>query len=237
DIDSRIFKCTGSLDLDEGRVTCPHPHGEISFKEALAKSCNLTFAEISLMLGRDTLQKYVDKLGFNSTITVNDIKTSPGKIFLKDLNDLNLAWAGIGQSKNMINPINFLSFMGAVANDGKRINPRILKKNTAVQGLTILSPENKRIMSESTAAELKTMMRYNVTEAYGDKNFRDLNLCAKTGTAEVSENGKPHAWFAGFMDREDCPLAFIVIVENSGSGIGIAAPVANKVLQAALKNR
>ena len=42
-----------------------------------------------------------------------------------------------------------------------------------------------------------------------------------------------HSWFVGFMDREDCPLAFVVVIENGGSGSKVAGSVAGKVLQEA----
>ena len=234
DIDSRVFNCSGVLAIDDDLVTCPNPHGEINFKQALAKSCNVAFGEISLELGYDTLQKYSQKVGFNSGIKVNGIRTASGKIDLEQANRWDLAWAGIGQYKDTANPLNFLAYMGAVANEGKRVDPIILKQNKLMSSFTNLAGGSKRVLSKDTANELKAMMRYNVTDGYGDKNFKGLKLCAKTGTAQVGGNENPHSWFAGFMDREDCSLAFIVIVENGGSGIGTAAPIANKVLQAAL---
>jgi zinc transporter ZupT len=38
----------------------------------------------------------------------------------------------------------------------------------------------------------------------------------------------------GYITNEGFPLAFAVIVENSGGGFAIAGPVANRVLQAAV---
>jgi peptidoglycan glycosyltransferase len=77
------------------------------------------------------------------------------------------------------------------------------------------------------------MMSYNVVYSYGEWRFPGLKLCAKTGTAEVG-NGSSHAWFAGFLDSEEFPLAFVVLVENGGGGLAAAGPVANSVLQAAV---
>ena len=73
------------------------------------------------------------------------------------------------------------------------------------------------------------MMRNNVKVEYGDKRFGKLNVCAKTGTAEVSGQ-KAHSWFVGFVEDEAHPYAFVVVAENSGSGIGTAANIAAKVL-------
>ena len=83
------------------------------------------------------------------------------------------------------------------------------------------------LLSADTASQLRSMMRNNVKEGYGDGNFPGLELHAKTGTAEVGTGRTPHGWFTGFSGD----YAFIVCVENGGSGIGSAAPVANAVLQ------
>jgi cell division protein FtsI/penicillin-binding protein 2 len=60
-------------------------------------------------------------------------------------------------------------------------------------------------------------------------------MCGKTGTAQI-DNAKSHSWFAGYSQREDLPLAVIVIAEHGGSGSGIASTVANKIMQYFLKN-
>jgi peptidoglycan glycosyltransferase len=78
------------------------------------------------------------------------------------------------------------------------------------------------------------MMRNDVTEVYGENNFKSHELCAKSGTAEVGEGKKPHSWFTGFLDREDCPLAFVVVVENGGTGSRVAGSVAGKVMKEAV---
>jgi peptidoglycan glycosyltransferase len=80
------------------------------------------------------------------------------------------------------------------------------------------------------------MMRNNVLNQYGQSQFGDLAVCAKSGTAEVGGGSQPHAWFAGFIDDSSHPLAFIVLVENGGSGASVAGAVAAKVLAQATAN-
>ena len=59
------------------------------------------------------------------------------------------------------------------------------------------------------------MMSENVEKTYGTSRFPNMELCAKSGTAEVGEGQTPHAWFAGFLRDEDTPYAFVVMVENA----------------------
>ena len=79
------------------------------------------------------------------------------------------------------------------------------------------------------------MMRSNVINNYGDKNFPNLNICAKSGTAQSDGSTRDNAWFTGFLDDDNHPLAFIVLGEEGGAGASVAGPVANKVLQQAVK--
>ena len=87
---------------------------------------------------------------------------------------------------------------------------------------------------EETAAAIASMMSYNVTYTYGTDRFPGLQLHAKSGTAEVGSDQQPHAWFVGYIDNADAPLAFVVVVENGGGGSSAAGDVASTVLQAAV---
>jgi len=69
---------------------------------------------------------------------------------------------------------------------------------------------------------------------YGEGNFKGLEMCAKSGTAEPGDGIRPDCWFAGDLDRDECPLAFVVVIENGGAGSKVAGSVAAKVLQAAV---
>ena len=87
------------------------------------------------------------------------------------------------------------------------------------------------MIEENTASILQNMMRNNVEDNYGTENFPGLNICAKSGTAEVGKNKRPNAWFTGFLRDEEHPYAFIVLVENGGFGSQVSGSIANKVLQ------
>ena len=47
---------------------------------------------------------------------------------------------------------------------------------------------------------------------------------------------QPHAWFVGFVDDVNTPLAFLVLVENGGSGASVAGSIAAQVLAQAAAN-
>lgn len=216
-LDSWAFKCTGEYEVEGEYVTCGYAHGAQDFHDVLANSCNCAFAQLTLELGPKTMEYFTDKVGLTSSYDINGIQSAEGQ-FLFDGADINRAWAGIGQYEDQLNPLSMLVYVGAIAGGGKAAEPVLL---SGTEGGEV------SLLSASTAEEMKYMMRNNVVSNYGDENFPGLELHAKTGTAEVGEGKSPHAWFTGFSGD----YAFIVCVENGGSGIGAAAPVANKVLQ------
>ena len=87
-----------------------------------------------------------------------------------------------------------------------------------------------RLIASDTAETLAELMAGNVEKTYGRDRFPNMDLCAKSGTAEVGEGKSPHAWFAGFLRNEDAPLAFVALVENGGGGSAVAGNVAARVL-------
>ena len=89
------------------------------------------------------------------------------------------------------------------------------------------------MLSASTAERLQTYLRYNVSSYYGDGMFpAGMDVCAKTGTAEVGEGKAPTGRLVGFSSNSSTPYAFAVAVEEGSSGIGSAGSVASAVLSA-----
>lgn len=237
DIDDQKFKCTGAYSIDGGSVKCLGTHGTIGFERALNVSCNSAFAQIALQLGTEKLAATATALGFNQTYTVGNIRLAKSSFDLSSASQLDLGWAGVGQYTTLVNPCHTLMIVGAIANDGQAVQPYLVQKITSQTGRSILEAETvagQQMFSSATAQKLQEMLRSNVVNYYGDSKFRKLEMCGKTGTAEVSSNeggDKPHAWFVGFSQREDLPYAIVVVVENGGGGSSVAIPVANKTMQ------
>lgn len=233
------FTCTGSLDLGEDTITCPEAHGTEDLSAALAKSCNCAFAQLAVQLGGDTLKRYAEDAGLLSSQSISGIATAAGRFDVADAGSADLGWSGVGQYHDLVNPCGMLTLMNAIASDGTPVIPKLIKKETTMSGFPAalnLTHTGASVWSASTCEKLKEMMANDVAVTYGQSNFGDLKLCAKSGTAEVEEGKSPHAWFVGFLDDEEHPLSFVVIVENGGSGAKVAGSVANQVLQAAVQD-
>ena len=232
DIQDQTFTCNGITEYGIDKVTCMENHGQLSFKDAFAQSCNCAFAQIADQLGGKTLQRYAEQFGVTDSISFDGITTAAGKIEAEGQAAVSVAWSAIGQHKDLVNPCAFVSFVGAVANGGVATAPHLVTDIT-VGGRGTYRAESVskgRIMSTETAATLQAMMRNNVEVKYGAENFPGLTVCAKSGTAEVGGDKKPNAMFTGFISDEQYPLAFIAVVEDGGFGRQICVPVLSKVL-------
>ncbi|MGI5985474.1 MAG: penicillin-binding transpeptidase domain-containing protein, partial [Oscillospiraceae bacterium] len=158
---------------------------------------------------------------------ISGVDTAAGSIEKAAEGTAALSWMGIGQYNDLVSPIAMLRFVSAIANDGVAKEPVLLKNGYSA---------GTRLMKEEVSGEIREMMSYNVTYAYGAGQFPNLKICAKTGTAEVGD-GRSHSWFVGFLNDEENPLAFTVVIEHGGGGLANAGPVANAVLQAAVADQ
>ena len=235
DLFERTWTCTGSTQVGEGTVTCPYAHGEMDIYGALASSCNGVFAQLAVELGPEEMTAYAEKAGLTSSYQVSGISTAKGRFDLSDAAVNDQGWAGVGQYSDAVNPCALMVYMGAIANGGRAAVPQLVLRTENSLGWN-LSPYFKhntgRLIEADTAELLADMMARNVTETYGASRFPNMDICAKSGTAEVGGGKAPNAWFAGFLRGEDTPYAFVVLVENGGSGADAAGSVAAQVLDA-----
>ncbi|WP_158879797.1 peptidoglycan D,D-transpeptidase FtsI family protein [Amycolatopsis anabasis] len=218
-----------------------------TFKDALAHSCNVPFAELAGALGKDKLSRTAANFGIGKT----DL-TVPMRVATSGLGDLagqpQLFQSGIGQRDVRLTPLQDCLLAATVANGGIAMKPYLVKKLLApdlsdietfgpeqLTGDPALSPENAKI--------LKDLMIASEANTKGGGKRGDLTIASKTGTAEHSNDPKntaPHAWYTGFAPAEDPKVAVAVIVESGGNrgleatGGTVAAEIGRAAINAAL---
>lgn len=236
DVESRTFTCTGSVEIEGTTVNCHNHegHGTLNLKQALAKSCNVVFAELADELGAEILTEYAEKMGITDSISFDGLQTQGGRFDLSNADDYAVAWSGIGQYEDQVNPCRLMTLVGAIANGGKAAIPHVVEEVTC-GGKTEYEAQTRmgeRVLPKNTADRLAEMMEYAVTtnySAYG--TFAGLTTGGKSGTAQ-RDDGTSNALYVGFSSDPDYPLAFVVIIEGGGSGSGACLPVVQQVLNA-----
>ena len=212
-------------------------YGIHDFIKAFASSINTTFAKVGVEMGADTLAEYASDFGFN--------KESPwplgaSKSFFPDPGDMDtahVAQASFGQGEVLSTPLQIALAAAGVANEGKIMEPYVVSKVLDYHKI-MLQETRPRVwmepLSSATAATVRDLMVEAVNNGTGTSAaIEGVQVAGKTGTAEVADAG-PHSWFAAFAPADDPRVVVAVLVENAGTGSSVAAPIARKVISAAL---
>ncbi len=238
DVNSWSYTCEGETTIDGVKVTCPHRHGKLDFKTAFSNSCNCAFAQLSVDLGANALTATAQKFGFGEGFSFGKVQTEKSRFDLSSAEKGDIAWAGVGQYTTLVNPYHMLTIAGSIANNGTVVLPYAVSSVSTPEGRVVeeTTAQSREYISSSVANLLKEMMRFTVEDNYGDWRFEGLQMCGKTGTAEISDEEEPHSWFVGFSENPACPVAIVVVVENGGWGSSAALPIASAVMESAYKS-
>ena len=237
DIQSMTFRCTGKVEYGSGdniaTVTCEGVHGYLDLKGALANSCNCCFAQIAELIGRQNMLKTVKAMQVTQSMTFDGITTARGNYNITGAGSASFAWSCIGQHTNTINPARFMAMMGAIAGSGQGAEPYLVETVTCGTEVTYQAETRMgdRILSRETAEALKSYLRSNVKNIYGDSRFPAISVCGKSGTSQLGGGETSNAMFAGVADDERYPPAFVCVVENGGYGSTTCIPILSAVLK------
>ena len=195
DIDTRTWECAGvekiGGDDDSSEVYCNdgEAHGTETLAQAFGNSCNIVFAEIATELGKEKMTEVANEMGINGSFSIGDIPIKDGSYDVSKASKNQLAWSGVGQYTDLVNPMQMAIICSAIANDGKPVLPYLLGSDESILTslhITTGGGTGSRMMDSSIAKKIAEMMRNNVQNYYGDGSFPDgLEVAAKTGTGET----------------------------------------------------
>ncbi|MEU9604318.1 penicillin-binding transpeptidase domain-containing protein [Streptomyces sp. NPDC048057] len=224
------------------------PCEDASIRTALRWSCNNVFGKMAEDLGDDKLRAMAEKFGFNDEERDVPVRAYES-VYPAAPDKPQTALTGIGQFEVTATPLQMAMVSAAIANDGVLKDPHMVKQVIDSAGTELQSYDGssgKRIVSEKTAEQLRSAMVTVVEDGTGSNaKVSGAEVGGKTGTAQqgVDNKGKPYAWFTSYAKDDDNgkEVAVAVVIEDAGgprsevSGNGLAAPVAQKVMAAALK--
>jgi len=237
----KTYDCPGTMIIGGTKVRNygDNSFGTIDMVTAMVHSVNTYFAQLAAEIGGETLVDYAERGGMNQRppLDLPDVaRSSMPQAWQSDLAEL--ASEGYGQGSLLLTPLQMCLYGCAVANGGSIMLPHLLQDARQEQNVVekFESREWLRMMSPSTASAVLEMMIEVVEEGTGQQAaISGYTVAGKTGTAEVQ--GKPdHTWFVGIAPARNPQVVVAVVVENSGgSGGAVAAPIAKKVMEAALR--
>lgn len=201
-----------------------------TLREAMAHSSNSVMIQIGMQVGAARIVEMAKRLGFG--IPTIDGLTEEGAGNLPNTDGLYIAEVAnlaIGQGELLATPMQVTKMMATVANGGYEVTVRLNKEE--------LVREPKRLISRKSAHILDDMLAYAVDCGTGQSAQENIGeVAGKTGSAEtgrLTADGKSvcHAWFSGYFPREKPQYVCTVLVEDGGSGGGVAAPIFREIME------
>ncbi|NDJ33223.1 MAG: hypothetical protein GYB64_01015 [Chloroflexi bacterium] len=224
-------------------------HGSVDLAGALTVSCNSCFYEVGYVTGQDDfdiIPNYAEAyhLGQEFDLPIAEVAgnipdpqqaTSDGRPW-SVLDSVNIA---IGQGDVLVTPLQIAMMTAAVANGGTVYEPQLVERIGLIgeEPSVVYEPEvlNTLDVPPEHLELMRQAMREVAVAPYGTAEYRLGNLqipvAGKTGTAQVSSNAPPIAWFTGFVPYDDPELAIVVMVENGGQGSSVAAPIFRRIVE------
>jgi len=246
---SEKFYCKGYIYVAGVKLKCwswRNPHGEENLEEAVGNSCNPVFVTLGERIGLDKFYKYMELFGITQKTNID----YPGEAspILQDKDTagpVGLATMAYGQGI-AVTPVQLLSAVCALGNDGKLMQPKLVKEIKSADGKVVkksADTEVRQVVSKATAKKMCTIMEYVVDKGGGEEaQVAGYRVGGKTGTANKVVNGKYSdsvcASFVGLAPMDDPKVAVLFIVDSPKGeiyGSTVAAPGAKKVLKKTLR--
>lgn len=243
--DDRI-DCPGSISLP-GRVVHDHARGSLTITEALAKSSNVAAIKLGQRLGNQRLYDYIRRLGFGAKTGVELPGETAGLVRpVSKWQPGSIGSIPIGHEVG-VTPVQMAAAYAAIANDGVRVAPHLVREERDAGGRTVArtEPESHRVVSAETARTLRGMMEeVTLNGTARAAQLEGYTAAGKTGTAQKIDpktraysQTKYVASFVGFAPIENPAVVIIVVIDEAvglHQGGQVAAPVfreiANQVL-------
>ncbi|MGA9039872.1 MAG: penicillin-binding protein [Terriglobales bacterium] len=248
---SEVFDCQmGSIVVNGMRIHDDKPWGNLTVAEILAHSSEVGAIKIGLRLGDDRFYKYIRGFGFGQQTGIELPGETRGLTKpVSRWSKVSIAAISTGQEIG-VSPLQLAAMVSTMANDGVRLPPHIVAATTepqvAPQTVAFHAGEGVRVLSPTTAAEMKQMMQGVVLTGTGRKAILEgYSSAGKTGTAQKVDpvthaysRTKYIASFAGFAPINDPSIVVAVIIDSPVGphhGADISAPVFQRISQQVLE--
>jgi cell division protein FtsI (penicillin-binding protein 3) len=246
-VDERIDCQMGAITVAGRVVHDHHPFGSLTIPEALAKSSNVAAIKLGIRVGDATMYDYIRRFGFGSRTGIELPGETAGILRkVERWQPSSIGSIAIGQEVG-VTPVQMVAAFGALANDGVRIAPHLIREVRDAQGAVVYraEPEQRRVLTAETAIALRGMLEGVTLNGTAKKAQLDgYSAAGKTGTAQkIDPRTKSYSStkfvgsFVGFAPVSNPQVVIIVVIdEPTGAyhGGDVAAPVFREIAEQVL---
>src|SRR5215213_7053658 len=246
-VDDRIDCQMGAITVAGRVVHDHHPFGSLTITEALAKSSNVAAIKLGIRVGDETMYEYIRRFGFGSKTGIELPGETNGILRkVERWQPSSIGSIAIGQEVG-VTPVQMVAAFGALANDGLRIAPHLIREVRDAGGNVVYraQPEQRRVISAETAIALRGMLEGVTLNGTAKKAQLDgYSAAGKTGTAQkIDPKTRSYSAtkfvgsFVGFAPVSNPQVVIIVVIDEPAGayhGGDVAAPVFRAVAEQVL---
>ncbi len=209
---------------------------DINMIEVIQHSDNTGMVYTVKELGLDTFLTYLKEFGIGEMTGVDlQGEVAPGMRDRDSWYPIDVATASFGQGIT-VTPIELLTAFSSIANEGKRMEPHVVKEIVTVDGQKIvIEPKVLSTPISLKTAKVMTEILVNAVDN-GEAKWakpKGYRIAGKTGTAQIPVDGhydpkQTIASFIGFAPADDPKFAMLVVIDRPTTsiyGAETAAPV------------
>lgn len=247
--ENTTFFCeNGEYRIGKHVIHDTHSYGWLNLKEVVKLSSNIGAFKVVKKTGPEFLYKTLKEFGFGEKTGINCPGETSGTVTsYKNWREIDIGVISFGQGISA-SPLQIISAVSAIANDGILMKPYIVQAITDQKGLAVsrFDPiQVRQAISPATANKLKEILM-SVTEKDGtgfNAALEGYTVCGKTGTAQKTDEtgryakGKYISSFVGFTPAENPEVSILVILDEptkSHYGGIVSAPAFKKIAQETL---
>ena len=167
-------------------------YGLSTMTKVLEKSINTGAIYVERLIGGETFRNYIEAFGFDEVCGIDLAGEVRGNLInIRENREINFATATFGQGISMT-ALQMVSAIGAIANDGKLMQPHLVAKIVAANGeeKQIESRVIRQVISSQTASQLTAMLVSTVRNGYDKIKIKGYFIAGKTGTAQIPNQDK-----------------------------------------------
>lgn len=220
---STTYNDEGFLFLNGKRISNYDNRGRgvVDMQEVLNQSLNTGAAYVALKMGNKKFSEYMKNFGVGTETGIDLPNEANGLINnLDSSREIEMATASYGQGI-AFTPIATVRALSVLANGGTLITPHIVKKIEYESGISkrLSFAPGKQVIKKGTSEEISRMLVKVVDTALrgGKAKIPGYSIAAKTGTAQMTEEGKPgyaegkylHSFFGYFPAYNPKFLVFL----------------------------
>ena len=240
------FYCPGFRQVMDHKIHCwkTEGHGPETLAQAVQNSCNPAFIEIGTRLGIRNFYKYFKAFGLTEKTGIDLPGEASGYFWdVNRMTEVDLAVLSFGQNFG-ITPLQLLTAVSTVANNGNAVIPHVVKEITDKNGSVVHTTQTaatRQVISQETSATIREILESVVTTGTGKNAYiAGYRVAGKTGTSEKVDVGEGAyvSSFVAFAPADDPQVAILILLDEPTvqpitGGITVA-PIVRRVLSEVL---